>query len=267
MLAKPVAFFLRDLRLAASYRLAFAQGLFSVVFGLASMNFLSRLVNEGQPESLEAYGSDYFSFVLIGLSLALFGQAVARQFPSLLRSAQVTGTLEVMIGSRTGLPAFLAYSSLYGIFFAGLQFAASLVLGALVLGANLNAAELFGALVVIALTTASFAGVGIFAAAFVIWFKQSEPLTAFFLTASLLASGVFYPTAVLPGWLEALSPLLPLTHSAEALRHALLEGTSLSLLSDAVLALAGFSLLLPTSLFAMDYAVRRAKVAGSLAQY
>lgn len=266
MIAKPLAFFLRDLRIAISYRVTFVRSLVTVLLGLVTMNFVARLVNEGAPADLAPYGNDYFGYVLVGVSSALFIQGVAGQFSSAVRNAQVTGTLEVMLSSRTSLPTFLACSSLYGLAFGVIRLVLALTLGAAALGADLRADQAVIALLVILLTVATFAGIGIFAAAFVLRFKQPEPFTAAILTASMVLSGVLYPTTVLPGWLEPLAPLLPLTHTMSALRAALLDGASTSVGSD-LLVLAGFAALLPVSLFAFQAALRQAKAAGSLSHY
>ncbi len=267
MIAKAWAFFVRDLRVAVTYRVSFIEGLVTMVFGLISIDFVSRLVNQGQPADLAPYGGDYFSYALIGVAFALFVQVVAGQFAGIVRGAQVTGTLEVMLSSRTSLPAFLGYSSLYGFAYALVRLIGALVIGVVFLGAGLQANDAAVALLAFAFTVATFAGIGIFAAAFVVWFKQPEPITAGLTTLSLLLSGVLYPTTVLPARLEALSPLLPLTHTMAALRGTLLEGASGLSIAGHVAALAGFSLLLPASLIAFELAVRQAKAAGSLAHY
>ena len=267
MIAKPVAFLQRDLRIAASYRVTFLQGLVTMLLGLVTINFVARLVDQGAPAELAPYGNDYFGYALIGVSFALFAQSVSGRFSSVVRSAQVTGTLEVMLSNRTSLPTFLACSSLYGLAFGVVRLVLTLVLGATLLGADLRADQAATALAVFLLTTATFAGLGILAAAFVLRFKQPEPLTSALTTVSLVVSGVLYPTTVLPGWLESLAPLLPLTHTMSALRSALLEGSSTVSVGSDLLVLAGFAALLPLSLFAFEAAVRQAKAAGSLSHY
>ena len=267
MLAKQMAFVRRDLGIAMTYRVTFVQTIVMLVFGLVSMNFVSQFINQGAPPALTSYGNDYFGYALVGMSVALFSQDVAALFPGAIRSAQVSGTLEVIVGSRTSLPAFLAGSSVYGLSYSLIRLAAVLVLGGLAFGVQLYVDEVLIAFLVLALTTAAFAGIGIFAAGFVLWFKQREPFTGAFITVSLLFSGVIYPTTVLPGWLEALAQLLPLTHTVEALRATLLQGAGYSSVVDELAVLSLFALLLPAGLGAFSFAVRRAKAAGSLGHY
>jgi ABC-2 type transport system permease protein len=267
LFAKPAAFFLRDLRIASSYRLSFATTLVSMLFGLLTMEFISRLIDPNASGEIADYGGSYFTFALVGTSFALYGQAVARQFPTNIRSAQVTGTMEVLLATRTSLAGFLSYSSIYGVAFALMQFLVALVLGAVLLDAKIGLDQALLAMLVVLLVTASHAGIGILSAAFVVWFKQNEPFTGVLVTASLLAGGLAFPTSVLPDWLAAVSPVLPATHAATALRDVLINGASLSLVTGELLVLTGFALLLPASLAAFGLAIRHAKVAGTLSHY
>jgi ABC-2 type transport system permease protein len=72
----------------------------------------------------------------------------------------------------------------------------------------------------------------------------------------------------LPAWLQPISYLIPLTYSLSAMRRAILLGHSLGELMPDVLALSLFAgVLLPLSFVAFRYAVKRAKIEGSLTQY
>ena len=90
MIARPLAFLQRDLGIAVTYRLRFAETLAMLVFSVVSLDFVSRLMNQGSPEALQAYGQDYFGFALVGLTTVMFAQAVAGQFtPKLSRAVKL----------------------------------------------------------------------------------------------------------------------------------------------------------------------------------
>ncbi len=98
--------------------------------------------------------------------------------------------------------------------------------------------------------------------------KQGDPINWAFSALSGLLGGVFYPITVLPQWLQMFSYILPITYSLNAMRLALLQGYSLEALAPDIIALMLFSVvMLPFSIMAFRYAVRRAKVDGSLTQY
>ena len=98
--------------------------------------------------------------------------------------------------------------------------------------------------------------------------KRGNPVTWVFGTTASLLGGVYYPIDVMPVWMQRLADLLPVTYALRSMRLALLQGASfLSLLPD-ILALTGFCVfLLPVSLFAFRFAVRRARDDGSLTHY
>ena len=110
--------------------------------------------------------------------------------------------------------------------------------------------------------------IGIVSAGFLLVFKRGDPLTPLVGSLSALLGGVYFPLAVLPGWLQSVSFFLPFTHALEGLRQAVLNGRSLSELGTQVAVLGIFALvLLPVSLAVFSYAVRQAKRLGTLSQY
>ena len=99
-------------------------------------------------------------------------------------------------------------------------------------------------------------------------FKRGNPINWLFTSASLLLGGVYYPVSVLPDWLQQVSAFLPMTHALEGIRLAMLQGHNLQMLSTSVLGLGLFTIIvLPLSLVMFQFAVRQAKIHGSLTQY
>jgi ABC-2 type transport system permease protein len=106
---------------------------------------------------------------------------------------------------------------------------------------------------------------GVAVAAFTVVFKQTTALLTLATTAIALIGGVYFPVQLLPGALEFLANLLPFTWGLDVLRGSLLSGESdvgrLGLL-------VGFdAAALPCALLLFNVGLRRAKRAGSLAQY
>jgi ABC-2 type transport system permease protein len=139
--------------------------------------------------------------------------------------------------------------------------------GALIFGLKF-AGNPLAALLVVALTTLSFAAVGILSAAFTVVFKRGDPFRVLVGGASFLIGGVIYPVEILPDWIGAVAELLPITHGARALRGLLLDGRDLSGFGSELAVLAAFALVgIPLAIFAFARAVRWAKREGSLLQY
>ena len=261
------AFFMRDLRVALSYRFSFVFQNASLLFSVLTLQFVSQLLGENSPAALEAYGGDYFSFVLLGAGLSLLAYPVTKSFAGAVRAAQVTGTFEAMLTTRASGATIVICSSLYGLTAACVQLLLMWLIGGLVFGADLRLTQLPFVLVVVAMTVAVLAGIGLLSAAFVIAFKQNEPFTSAFVAGSLLISGIMYPTSVLPRWMEMLSPLLPLTHAAELTRFIFLDGADSTQAGLHLAALAGFCVLLPIGVFALNTSLNWARRTGSLSQY
>jgi ABC-2 type transport system permease protein len=98
--------------------------------------------------------------------------------------------------------------------------------------------------------------------------KRGDPLNWVFTNLSWVLGGVFYPVTVLPDWVQKISYLLPITYSLEGMRGALLKGYTIrGLLPDIIPLLIFTVIMLPSSVWIFQYAVKRAKVDGSLMQY
>ncbi len=133
---------------------------------------------------------------------------------------------------------------------------------------NMGNANVVGALLILLLTIISFSSLGIISASFIMVLKRGDPISLMFTGVSGLLGGLYYPISVMPDWLQKLSYLLPVTYSLEGMRLALLKGYSLSALMPNIVALVLFSIImLPLSILVFGYAVRRAKMDGTLTQY
>jgi len=264
------AFLKRDLAIAFSYRFqAFFQvaSMFSLAVTFFFLSLMLRRV-EGSIDALGKYGGSYFAFVLIGLATSMYVDASLRSFAQSIRSAQMTGTFEAMLTTQTPVGVIVAGSALYTLGSTGLRSIILMAFGVFVFGIHVHASAAPTVVAVLVLTVASTLALGIFSAGFIVLFKQGDPLTNAISGLSWLLSGVLYPKEILPRWVQELAGYLPLTHALEALRLTLLKGASASDVSRGITGLATFAALgLPASLAWFTWAVKRARVAGSLAKY
>lgn len=262
-----IAFFMRDLRVAWSYRLSFIFQNASLLFSLLTLRFVSDMFAGSDIEALARYGGDYFSFALVGIGISVLAYPVTRTFANAVRSAQVSGTFEAMLTTRTSAISIVVNSALYGVAIAVIQLLLLWAVGGGLFGADLRLAQLPVVALVLVLTLGSLGGIGLLSAAFVVAFKQNEPFSSVFVALSLLVSGIMYPTSVLPTWLEWVAPLLPLTHAAALARHYFIQGADAGDVAVHMTVLAAFSLLIPLGLFALQGSINHARRAGSLSQY
>jgi ABC-2 type transport system permease protein len=261
------AFLIRDYLDESSYRVAFVIQLLNIVFSVGVFYFISLLVGDSAEPYLSDYGGDYFSFVLIGIAFSGYFGVGLSSFSNRLRQAQTTGTLEAMLATPARLSEIIISSSLWEYIMTTLRVVVYLAVGVLLMNANLNG-NIFAATVILILTIITFSSLGIISASFVMVLKRGDPVAWAFSAVSTLLGGVYYPITILPDWLQMLARLLPITYALEGMRLALLQDASVNEILPQIVALIIFSvILLPGSLFSFRYAVKRAKIEGSLTHY
>jgi ABC-2 type transport system permease protein len=264
-LAKGIDFLRRDLRIELSYRLSFLNQFAGIFLSCCGFYFLARFVG---PRAFADLGSDYFSFVLVGVAFFEYLTVSLTGFSTTLRDAQMTGTLEQLLVTQTGAGTLVWGGSLYHFVLTTFHAVVYLALGATVFGLSLAKANLMGALAVAALSVLAFSGLGILSAAMIVLFKKGNPLNWLIVSASWLMGGVLYPVSVLPAWVQPLARWNPVTASLDALRATLLKGASLATVSPQTALLAAWAaVLLPASMLLFRWAVEQSKVSGTLGDY
>jgi len=265
---KIIAFVYRDFISDSTYKAAFILQLFGIFISVLTFFFLSRLLGDIGVQYLKPYGGNYFAFVLIGVAFFSYLNVSIKGLANVIREGQMLGTLEAILVTPTSIPTVIFSSSLYSFFWATFKVAVYLLLGALCFNVNLDQANLTATLMILFLTIISFSGLGIVSASFIMVLKRGDPIGWLFTSVSGLIGGLYYPTSVLPEWLQTAAQFLPVTHSLEGMRLALLKGYTVSQLAPTVLILCGFSaVILPTSILVFQQAVKKAKRDGSLTHY
>lgn len=261
------AFVRRDLREALTYKFSFLSSVVGILLSSATFYFVAKLVPSSTP-SLGPFGGDYFSFAVVGVAFAGLLGMFEEGLASVVRSAQLSGTLEALLVTPVPVPVILFGSSLYSLLFqvsrTALHLAVALAFFGLALG-RINAA---GVLTVGILTVICFLSVGVLSASFILVYKTGNPFSWILGTVSGLLGGVVFPVALLPAWIRWVSSLLPVTYALDGMRKSLLASSSFAEILPDVAALAAFSaFLVPLSLVAFRWAVRKAKKDGSLSHF
>lgn len=262
------AFIYRDFISDATYKAAFILQIFGMFLSVLIYFFLSRMMGDIGVEYLKPYGGNYFAFVLIGIAFFSYLNISVKGLAAIIREGQMLGTLEAILVTPTSIPTVIFSSSLYGFFWATFEVVAYLLFGAVCFDVNLGQANLTATLMILFLTIISFSGLGIMSASFIMVLKRGDPIGWLFTSVSGLLGGLYFPTTVLPEWLQTAAKFLPVTHSLEGMRLAMLKGYTVSQLEPTVLILCGFSaVILPASILVFQQAVRKAKQDGSLTHY
>ena len=267
-LKKMAAFVWRDWKENTSYKFSFFLQFIGIFVSVTLFYFIAKIFNVAVVNYLTPYGNDYFAFVLIGIAFASYQGVGLTSFADSIRNAQVYGTLEALLVTPTSPHTIIIASSLWNFLFTSVRVLLYLVVGVTVFGLQLTHANYLAAFLILILTIVVFSALGILSASFIMVFKKGDPVAWLFGAASGLLGGVYFPITVLPPFLKKIALLLPITHSLEGMRQALLSGAGFGQLLTQIGILCLFAgILFPLSILMFAVAIKKAKFAGSLVQY
>src|ERR1700690_1391265 len=251
-----VLFFLRDLRIASTYRGPFLLEFIEALFGVAMFYYVARFVDSPEVRMALPQGNSYFAYSLVGFVFFDYLNAALDTFDHSLQEARDTGTLEPLLVSQTSLPVMLAGSAVYPFAATTIRIAVYLGWGAVLFGFPVRGSNWFAAIVVLLATLLAFSGMGILSAAYLLLFKRGNPAKWFLLGISSVVGGMLFPVSILPDWLQFIARLNPVTYALDAMRGALLDGAGLLAIGRPLLILLLFgAVLLPVSMAAFAWAL------------
>lgn len=261
------AFIRQDFLTATSYRVSTIISLGALVVTAIPVYFIANALQPVMGSSIRGEGDEYFAFVLVGLVAYRFVSASVSSLPAAVGSGIRTGTLEALFATPTGLPKVVAGMIAYEVLWVMAESVVLLVMG-IVLGAHFAVGHSATALFILGLIVLSYLPFGILGAALYMVFRTTGTLLSWVIGASILLGGVYYPTHVIPSWLENVSAFVPLTYGLRALRRTVLEDLPIQAVAGDIGILAVFVvILLAASTEAFRRAVKYARRAGTLAQY
>lgn len=265
---KLLAFIKKDFLITVSYRFAFFLRMGSIVISLFMLYFIGKTFNGAMSPYLSRYGGNYFPYVLIGMAVSSFVSVGLGALAREIRSAQVQGTLEALLSTPTSIYTVLIGNSLWTFVEALLQTVMLLAAGIIFLNISIHPLHYLFAFFVLLLTFTSFLIIGMLSAAFIMIFKQGNPIQFIFGTSSYFLGGILFPVEVLPNSFQYAAQILPITHAVKAIRELLLAGTDIADVMPLMFNLLIFiSIVSPVSICFFRYALKRAKKDGSLVQF
>jgi ABC-2 type transport system permease protein len=127
-------------------------------------------------------------------------------------------------------------------------------------------AEFIAALVVLAIASISFLGIGMMTSVLPLISPEKGTQLGWIAQGTLLVvSGVYYPVEVLPTWMEWLAKISPATYALDGARDAILDGQGLSTMWDEIWPLLIIGVVsVPLGLWIFSRGERYAKKHGKL---
>ncbi len=246
-----------------SYPMSFAFSLMRSVMPLLLSFFIGQLISDSR------VGSDYLTFVSIGLGVtAMLSGALAGFGGSMSRAFQ-RGTLETYLVEPvpwTFLPlAMNTWPLLLGIFNGSMI----MVLGVL-LGADFVAGQIPAFILLVVLGLIATTAIGLVSAAVLMLTLKSQPILQVYSLAAGLLAGAVFSVSQLPWWLKIFSFLIPHTYVINGARTLLMTdpGEFTIPYTTAVLVLLGFSVIVfPFGIWLFRRALEFARTMGMLSGY
>ena len=171
----------------------------------------------------------YMTYLLIG---ALIWSYLSMIFDILSETVQWErweGTIEYTFMSPTSRVTHLLGMGVYAIVYGIIRTALVLGVAMLAFDLDLGNADYFAALVVLAVCSISLVGFGVVAAVMPLLSPEKGQQVTYIVSALLLlVSGVYYPVSVLPGWMQSLATVSPVTYGLEGSRAALQDGAGIT---------------------------------------
>lgn len=264
MLAVVGAFLRMSLAEELRFPMPFVLQQVSFVAPLALYFFVARLIGDSSQ-----VGGDYFTFVVIGMVVNRMLQSTLGGFGADLQRAQNRGSLEAWLVEPVpwiALPfAMSLWSIVIGVVSGTIIFAISLLMGA-----RYDLGGLLEVVPLLALGLVASSATGILIAGQTLVAKRASPVLQIYTLAASILGGLLFPVTLLPGWLRALSWLIPHTYVINAARMALMPEAVAGAVEvpTALAALAIFSVVvMPLGLWSMSRWLQFGRRLGVLGGY
>jgi ABC-2 type transport system permease protein len=252
---------------ASSYKVNMVWSVIGLLASVIPVYYITGAFQPMMADKIRDQGGEFFGFVLVGQIAFTLLTAAVTALPGAVGAGISSGTLELLLSTPTRLPTLFAGMVGYTLTWTSLRCLLMLTAG-WVLGATVAWEKVPVAVAILAIIVLTYMSVGVVLAAMILAFRFTGPIAQGVLVSSVLLGGVYYPTKVIPSWIQRISDFIPLTYGLRALRRTLLDGAPLWAVGrDLGILLAFCAALLALSSVAFMGALRYSKRMGTLSQY
>jgi ABC-2 type transport system permease protein len=232
-----------------------------------SVTFIAKTAELAAPGSFSPSEVNYLILYLtIGTAMWSYISAVFDSVTETVTIERWEGTIEYTFMAPVARLTHLLGACVFALVHGLALMVTQLFVISLFFHLDLSHANWLAAITITALGSVSLVGLGEIAAILPLLFTERGAQMAYIIRAiMLLVSGVYYPVTVLPGWLQAVAIISPVTYMLDGLRASIQHGHGVTALWADIwpLALAG-AVLVPLGLVIFGWAERYAKRSGSL---
>ncbi|USG68318.1 ABC transporter permease [Brevibacillus ruminantium] len=216
-------------------------GVYTVLFAFFAYQYV--FDRQLDPRFASYAGSpDYLSYAILGGAFYSFAVSTLMNVSRSLITELREGTLEALLLTPSSRKGYFLGNVSQQLMRTIFEFAVILLAGSL-FGLTLGGANSGGAIAVWLFSTAAFFCQALVLGALMLRFRDTYITQNTLFVAMAFLSGVTYPVAYLPEWLQPLSMLMPLTPALEAFRACVILGKPLATSAPALLHLGILSLI------------------------
>jgi ABC-2 type transport system permease protein len=204
--------------------------LWEVAFFLWTIANTLSIVFISRSEAVKPSQVDYLTtYLLIGAVIWAYLGIIFEILTETVAWERWEGTIEYTFMAPLSRPVHLIGMGLFAIGYGVVR--ASLVFGAIaaIFSLHLAGAAFGTALVVLAIASVSFIGIGMMTAVLPLISPEKGTQLGFMMQGVLLVvSGVYVSVNKLPEWMQAIATISPATYALEGIRAAIIDGASVS---------------------------------------
>lgn len=258
----------KDLLWNWSYKISFFTQFVGILITIYIFYFVSETFSNSLNEHLREFGNNYFLFVIIGIGMVDLISMLMSSSVKSLRDAQTLGYIDIVLNARISLQYFLICSMLYPFLLGVVKLICYLGIAFLLKKYDLSVEVILVVFFISVLTLSPFVGLALMSSAFVLVYKQGQPINTAVGMLLFLFSGVVFPVSVLPDYLQTISYMIPATFGIEYIRKVLIFN-DLSVVSHESIFILFMASLVSCILgyIAIEKAVRKVKINGTSGNY
>ncbi len=264
-LPKVWAYMKKEFLIQMSYKFAFMFSIFGIFTTIATYFFIDRLFGHQMTTDLAPFGAPYFAYVLVGNAFFAYVGSAIGGFSGRIAGEQTRGTLEALFVTPTRLWVLVLALAIWNTLYATAQVVGFFVVGSVGFGVDFSRINWAALATILGLVIVAFNSIGLIEAGCLLVFKRGAVAAWAFNGVWALIGGVFFPVTVFPNWLQHIAEWNPITHAIRALQLAIYQGAPVTQLARELWILSLFCLVLvPLGLLSWRWALRRARIEGSL---
>lgn len=216
MLRIAKAVFLKDYKIAISYKFRFLSSFLLIIFQILVFYFFANFFNSMIDDSRTKV--EYFSFVILGICMLDIFMSITSSISLSIEEYKRSGMIEELAAAKNFYFTALS-SSIYPILFSFYKLLAYLIFSIIFFEMNMiSNSNIIPFLAVFFLLIISSVGIALLSASFAILFYRGGALSTIFSALSVLLAGIHYPISILPEPLNMFSFFLPLYPALELFR-------------------------------------------------